>query len=78
MTEDKAADIRPPDATCIHCGARVVEIDGKVVMRGKGSSHRHMRPPLGCPKGDPLFIGDVNIVTYENERIKRGKPKRAS
>ena len=48
-----------PAKVCVACGEPVREIGGKPLTAGKTAAYRHVEPPAGCPKGDPLFEGDA-------------------
>lgn len=51
----------PVRMICATCGAAVREITtGATLIAGdREAKYRHVEPPRGCSKGDPLFDGDV-------------------
>lgn len=56
----KVATLTNPVPHCVHCGAAVREIGGVQILGGNAANWRHQKPPVGCPKGDPLLDSDVN------------------
>lgn len=47
---------------CVFCHEPAKEIPGTPLLAGRYAAFRHLVPPVGCPKGDPLMPDEATVA----------------